>query len=82
MIIQGFLFSVSYGLQCLLLGNRPCSWEKCYVLILPFFPSTGTAISFWNTEFEPSFRYNNVFRGSWNTHWSTNCKEIYNAPSL
>jgi MFS family permease len=25
MIIQGFLFSVSYGLQCLLLGNRPCS---------------------------------------------------------
>ena len=82
MIIQGFLFSVTFGCQCLLLGNLSTNPLMITVglptglnlMAFYFVHSARTPCSLWKWTFESNFRFHHVFWRNWNSYWSTYCK--------
>jgi hypothetical protein len=81
-IIQGFLFSVTFGCQCLFLGNL-LQWsnESAFdfvplnLMVLSF--SSRSACAFRKWKFESNLRRLYVFLRDWHSYWSTDRKYLF-----
>jgi hypothetical protein len=82
MIIQGFLFSVTFGCQCLFLGNllrwsNESAFDFVPLNLMVLFFSSRSACAFRKWKFESNLRRLYVFRRDWHSYWSTDRKYLF-----